>query len=62
MAAAVESWESKLTSRQHTTGDEFDTNPSLSNNVTISKAEHEFMVCLSLYHSHGQPIVFIIQH
>jgi hypothetical protein len=47
MAAAAEAWQSNLTSKQHTTGHEFDTNPSLSNNVTISKAEHEFLVRLS---------------
>ncbi|KAF2687407.1 hypothetical protein K458DRAFT_415662 [Lentithecium fluviatile CBS 122367] len=28
----------------HTTGHEFDTTPSLSNNVTISKAEHEYLL------------------
>ncbi|KAF2786137.1 hypothetical protein K505DRAFT_368477 [Melanomma pulvis-pyrius CBS 109.77] len=28
----------------HTSGHEFDTTPSLSNNVTISKAEHEYLI------------------
>lgn len=32
---------------QHASGHEFDTTPSLSSNVTISKAEHDYLVCLS---------------
>ena len=43
---------SSLTCEQHTTGHEFDTNPSLSDNVTISQAEHEYLVCPSCLSHH----------